>query len=134
MSLSVMSILLLQILNQVMPPFIFTYVAFILVGCFSFSAFGILLGFLCRNQASARTLGVIFYLPLLVPVALADFSKNLGGVLKFLPSFQFYESLQTILFENSESISLLFSAIYLFLLGSCLIGVSYLLMKKRWLM
>ncbi len=50
------------------------YVVFLMAGGFCFSAFGILVGFLCRTQASARTLGVVFYLPHLLPTALADFS------------------------------------------------------------
>ena len=128
------SILLLHSLNHVVPINLFLYSTVLLVGCFCFSAFGIFLGFLCRNQASARTLGVIFYLPLLVPVALSDFSKKMGGILAILPSYRLYDAIQNILFESSESASLFFSGIYLFLLGSFFLGASYILLKKRWLM
>ena len=54
-----------------------SYLAFLIAGGFCFSACGIFVGFLCRTQASARTLGVFFYLPLLLPSALADYSKTL---------------------------------------------------------
>lgn len=133
-SLSVVAVLLLQILNQVVPVNIFAYVAFIFVASFCFSAFGLFLGFLCRNQASARTLGIVFYLPSLVPVALSDFSKKLSGILAFVPSNQFYQPLQVVIFENGVSTSLIYSWAYLFFLGVTFSGLSYFLIKKRWLM
>jgi ABC-2 type transport system permease protein len=111
-----------------------SYVAFIGVGSFCFCSYGILLGFLCRNQASARTLGVIFYLPHLLPSALSDFSKKLTIVAPFLPSYQFYEPIKSILLEQG-SISELYPAwIYLFIFGLLTFFFAYLLMKKRWLM
>jgi ABC-2 type transport system permease protein len=36
------------------------YIVFLIAGGFCFSSFGMLVGFLCRTQASARTLGVFF--------------------------------------------------------------------------
>ena len=47
----------------------------LVAGGFCFGAFGTCLGLLCRNPASARTLGVLCYLPLLVPAALSDMSR-----------------------------------------------------------
>ena len=67
-----------------------SYVAFLMAGGFCFSAFGIFFGFLCRTQTSARTLGVLFYLPHLLPTALTDFSQTLNSVAPLVPSFQFY--------------------------------------------
>ena len=132
--LALISILLLQIFSEVMPVHFFAYIGFILVGSYCFSAFGIFLGFMCRNQASARTLGVVFYLPLIVPAALSDFSQKMKGFLPFIPSTQFYEPLQTIIFEEVGSTHLIFSWLYLFLVGSGFSWLSYWLMKKRWLM
>ena len=108
--------------------------AFILVGSFCFSAYGIFLGFLCRTQASARTLGVIFYLPHLLPSAMSDVSQKLTAIAPFLPSYQLYQPLQSILLEDGNLTSMTFDWIYLFLLGLLMFYFSYLLMKRRWLM
>jgi len=111
-----------------------SYVAFITVGSFCFSSYGIFLGFLCRNQASARTLGVIFYLPHLLPSALSDFSQKLTAVAPFLPSYQFYEPVRSILLEGGRISNLSLEWIYLLLVGLLTFFFAYLLMKKRWLM
>jgi len=111
-----------------------SYVAFIGVGSFCFSSFGIFLGFLCRNQASARTLGVLFYLPLLLPSALSDFSQKLNTVAPLLPSYQFYEPIKAILLEGGRISNLSLEWIYLLLVGLLTFFFSYLLIKKRWLM
>jgi ABC-2 type transport system permease protein len=92
------------------------------------------LGFLCRNQASARTLGVIFYLPHLLPSALSDFSQKLTAVAPFLPSYQFYEPIKSILLEGGGISNLFFEWIYLLLVGLLTFFFTYLLMKKRWLL
>ena len=111
-----------------------SYVAFIGVGSFCFSSFGIFLGFLCRNQASARTLGVLFYLPLLLPSALSDFSQKLSAVAPLLPSYQFYGPIKAILLEGGRISNFSLEWIYLSLVGLLTCFLSYLLMKKRWLM
>ncbi len=111
-----------------------SYVAFIGVGSFCFSSFGIFLGFLCRNQASARTLGVLFYLPLLLPSALSDFSQKLNTVAPLLPSYQFYEPIKAILLEGGRISNFSLEWICLFLVGLLTYFLSYYLMKKRWLM
>ena len=111
-----------------------SYVTFITVGSFCFSSYGILLGFLCRTQASARTLGVIFYLPHLLPSALSDFSQKLTTIAPFLPSYQFYEPVKSILLEDSSISNLSFQGIYLFLFGLSAFFFAHLLMKRRWLM
>ena len=111
-----------------------SYVAFIGVGSFCFSSFGIFLGFLCRSQASARTLGVLFYLPLLLPSALSDFSQKLNTVAPILPSYQFYGPIKAILLEGGSISNFSLEWIYLILVGLLTCFLSYLLMKKRWLM
>jgi ABC-2 type transport system permease protein len=111
-----------------------SYVAFLGVGSFCFCSYGIFLGFLCRNQGSARTLGVIFYLPHLLPSALSDFSKKLTAVAPFLPSYQFYEPIKSILSEEGSISNLSLEWVYLLLVGLLTFFFSYLLMKKRWLM
>jgi len=111
-----------------------SYVAFIGVGSFCFTSFGIFLGFLCRNQASARTLGVLFYLPLLLPSALSDFSKKLNTVAPLLPSYEFYEPIKAILLEGGRIWDFPLQWIYLFVVGLITYLLSYYLMKKRWLM
>lgn len=109
------------------------YTAFLVVGSFCFTAFGIFLGFLCRNQASARTLGVLFYLPHLLPSALSDFSQKLNGLAPLLPSFQFYGPIKTILLEGDGISHFSLQWIYLFSVGLSASLLSHFLMKKRWL-
>jgi len=134
MILIITAVLFLHLLGKFGPVHIFDYIAFIVVGSYCFSAYGIFLGFLCRNQASARTLGVIFYLPHLLPSAMSDVSQKLTAVAPFLPSFQLYEPLQSILLEDGRMADMAFDWVYLFLLGSLMFYLSYLLMKRRWLM
>jgi ABC-2 type transport system permease protein len=132
--LMIMAILFLHLLGKFRVANLFGYASFIVVGSFCFSACGVFLGFLCRNQASARTLGLVFYLPLLLPSALSDFSKQLTTVAPFMPSYQFYEPLKSILLEDGRMGAMAFDRIYLLLVGSLMFYLSYLLMKRRWLM
>lgn len=132
--LIITAVLFLHLLGKFGPVHLFDYIAFILVGSYCFSAYGIFLGFLCRNQASARTLGVIFFLPHLLPSALSDVSQKLTAVAPLLPSYQLYQPLQSILLEDGRMGDMTFDWVYLFLLGSLLFYLSYLLMKRRWLM
>ncbi|MEQ1916821.1 MAG: ABC transporter permease [Gallionella sp.] len=134
MVLIITAVLLLHLLGKFGPVHLFDYIVLILVGSYCFSAYGICLGFLCRNQASARTLGVIFYLPHLLPSAMSDVSQKLTAVAPFLPSFQLYEPLQSILLEDGRMADMAFDWIYLFLLGTLMFYFSYRLMKRRWLM
>lgn len=132
--LSVAAVILLMLLSRFVPKNQLASFAFIALGSYCFSASGIFLGLLCRHQASARTLGFIFYLPLLLPSALSDFSKKLTAVAPFLPSYQFFSPLHDLLFDEPTLIALIFPMGYLLILGSILLGLSYLLMQKRWLM
>ena len=134
MILIFMAVLLLHLLGKFNPGNALSYVAFLVVGSFCFSSYGIFLGFLCRNQASARTLGVIFYLPHLLPSALGDFSQRLTAVAPFLPSYQFYEPVKSILLEEGGISNLPLEWMYLLAFGLVTFFFAYLLMKKRWLM
>jgi ABC-2 type transport system permease protein len=134
MVLILTAVLFLHVLGRFGSIRFFDYVAILLAGSFCFSAFGVFLGFLCRNQASARTLGVVFYLPNLLPSAMADVSQQLNAVAPLLPSYQLFKPLQSILLEGTSLADLSFDWIYLLVLGSVLLCFSYLLMKRRWLM
>ena len=111
-----------------------SYFAFLFAGGFCFSACGIFVGFLCRSQASARTLGVLFYLPLLLPSALADYSKALNGIAPFIPSYQFFRPIKSILLEGRGFLDFLLEFVALLVVGLLTFFFSYQLMKKRWLM
>jgi ABC-2 type transport system permease protein len=111
-----------------------SYIAFLMAGGFCFSSFGIFVGFLCRTQASARTLGVLFYLPHLLPSALADFSQKLNSVAPLLPSFQFYRPIKSILLEGGGLSDFPLQLLALFVVGLLTSFLSYQLMSKRWLM
>ncbi|MDD2852757.1 MAG: ABC transporter permease [Desulfuromonadaceae bacterium] len=128
------AVLSLHLLGQFNPGNTVSYIAFIVVGSFCFCSYGILLGFLCRNQASARTLGVIFYLPHLLPSALSDFSQKLTVAAPFLPSYQLYEPIKSILLDNGRISDMPLEWLYLLAVGLITLCFSYLLMKKRWLM
>ena len=128
------AVLFLHLLGRFGPVHYFNYFVFILVGSFCFSAYGIFLGFLCRKQASARTLGVIFFLPHLLPSAMSDVSQKLTAIAPYLPSNQLFRPLQSILLEDGRMMDMTFDLVYLFLLGSLMFFLSYLLIKRRWLM
>lgn len=134
MLLILSAVLFLHLLGKFGPVHLIDYFAILLAGSFCFSSFGIFLGFLCRNQASARTLGVVFYLPNLLPSAMSDVSQQLSAVAPLLPSYQLFKPLQSILLENASFTSMSFEWAYLILLGSLMLWFSYLLMKRRWLM
>jgi ABC-2 type transport system permease protein len=129
-----LAVIFLHLLGKFEIENILSYFAFIGIGSFCFSSFGIFLGFLCRNQASARTLGVLFYLPLLLPSALSDFSQKLDSLAPLLPSYQFYGPVRAILLEGGRISSFSLEWIYLCLVGLITYFFSYLLLKKRWLM
>jgi len=111
-----------------------SYLAFLVVGGFCFSAFGVFVGFLCRTQASARVLGVLFYLPHLLPSALADFSQKLNRVAPLIPSYSFYGPTKSILLEGASVFDFPLQWISLFGIGLVALFLSHRLMKKRWLM
>lgn len=111
-----------------------SYSVFLIVGGFCFSSFGILLGFLCRTQASARTLGVLIYMPNLLPAALSDFSQKLSSVAPLFPSYHFYGPIKSILLEGGHLTDFPMDWLYLFSLGLGMSLLSFLFMKKRWLM
>lgn len=134
MLLILTAVISLHMLGAFNPGDMLSYAAFIVAGSFCFSSYGIFLGFLCRNQASARTLGVMFYLPHLLPSALSDFSQKLTAVAPFLPSYQFYEPVKAILLDGGRLSSLSLEWLYLLAVGMITFFFSYLLMKKRWLM
>lgn len=134
MVLIITAVLFLHLLGGFGPVNLPGYIAFIVAGSYCFSAYGIFLGFLCRSQASARTLGVIFYLPHLLPSAMSDVSQKLTSIAPLLPSYQLYEPLQSILLEDGRLADMTFDWVYLLLLGSVMFFLSYLLMKRRWLM
>jgi len=134
MILILIAVLSLHLMDKFNYENTWSYAAFMAVGSFCFSSYGIFLGFLCRNQASARTLGVIFYLPHLLPSALSDFSQKLTAIAPFLPSYLFYEPVKSILLDDGRITNLFWEWIYLLLVGLLTFFFAHLLMKKRWLM
>jgi len=129
-----LAVLFLHLLGKFEQGNSLSYVAFLGVGSFCFSSFGMLLGFLCRTQASARTLGFLFYLPLLLPSALSDDSQKLSAIAPLFPSYRFYEPIKAILLEGGRMSEFSLEWIYLFLVGLVTYFLSYWLAKKRWLM
>ena len=110
------------------------YLAFLTAGSFCFNSIGVLVGFLCRTQASARTLGVVFYLPLLLPSALSEFSQTLNKFAPLLPSYQFYRPIKAILLDGRGMSDFPSDFFILFGIGLLASALSFRLIKKRWLM
>lgn len=110
------------------------YLAIICAGGFCFAAMGICIGLLCRNQASARTLGLIFYLPMLLPAALSDMSAELRNIAPLIPSYYFYGPVRALLLEGGGGGRFIQSWISLVVIGLLVCYASYRLLKKRWLM
>jgi ABC-2 type transport system permease protein len=134
MILTFAAVFLLHILGKFDLGDIASYFLFLLAGSFCFSSFGIFLGFLCGSQASARTLGVLFYLPFMFPSALSDFSQKLSAVAPLLPSYQFYGPIRSILLEGGRISGFPLEWIYLLLIGALAGMISIRLIKIRWLM
>ena len=134
MILTFIAVMLLHLLGGFGFGNVLSYILFLMAGSFCFSSFGIFLGFLCSTQASARTLGVIFYLPFLFPSALSEFSRKLSSIAPVLPSYQFFGPVRSILLEGGGLSDFFFEWGYLFLLGAVAYFLSNQLMKKRWLM
>ena len=111
-----------------------SYLTMLCAGGFCFGALGICLGLLCRNQASARTLGVLCYLPLLLPAALSDMSPELRSVAPLVPSCHFYEPIRAMLLEDSGLGAFTHAWISLVAIGLLACLASHRLIKKRWLM
>jgi ABC-2 type transport system permease protein len=110
------------------------YLALLCVGGFCFGALGICLGLLCRNQASARTLGVLCYLPMLLPAALSDMSPALRTVAPWVPSYQFFEPLRSVLLEDGGLGAFPRAWLSLVAIGLLACFASLRLIQKRWLM
>lgn len=109
------------------------YLALLAAGGFSFGALGLLLGLLCRSQASARTFGILCYLPLLLPAALADQSQELRAIAPLLPSYAFYEPLQSLLLDQTGGIFSI-QLLVLVSMGAAACLLSHRLIRIRWLM
>ena len=134
MLLSAVAIVILHLLSNYRPEDMGNYVLFILLGSFCFCSYGIFLGLLCRNQASARTLGVIFYLPHLLPCALADYAPQLAACAPYLPSYHLLEPVRALLFNKYPLSHFATDWLYLTTVGVITMTFSYLLIKKRWLL
>lgn len=110
------------------------YLAVLCAGGICFGAVGVCLGLLCRSQASARTLGVLCYLPLLLPAALSDMSEPLRKLAPLILSYQFHSPMRAMLLDSGRLGSFVFEALYLIGVGLLFCFASHRLIKRRWLM
>lgn len=110
------------------------YLAILFAGGFCFAALGICIGLLCRNPASARTLGLIFYLPMLLPAALSDMSQELRNIAPLIPSYYFYGPVRALFLEGGGGGRFIQSWLGLVAIGLVACFASHRLLKKRWLM
>lgn len=110
------------------------YLAMLCAGGFCFGALGICLGLLCRSQATAKTLGVLCYLPLLLPAALSDMSQKMETVAPLVPSHHFYEPVRAMLLDGRGLEGFAPAWISLAAIGLLAVLTSRHLIRKRWLM
>ena len=110
------------------------YAAMLLAGCFCFSAMGAVLGLACKSQGSARALGVVFYLPHLLPSALADFSKTLSTAAVFVPSYQFFTPLRAMILDDASLGRYVPQAVLLTVGGALCCAAASLILRRRWMM
>jgi len=134
MALSILAVLLLHVMGLFGAGNAVAYITFIVAGTFCFSSFGVMLGFLCASQSSARTLGVLFYLPLLLPSALSDFSSRLSSIAPLIPSYNLFEPVRAALLEGGRIADFTFDLACLLLIGLAACFITLKLIKKRWLM
>jgi ABC-2 type transport system permease protein len=134
MILVLTSVLALQLMaGECSGPQIIRYLAILCAGGFCFGSLGICLGLLCRNQASARTLGVLCYLPLLLPAALSDMSQELRQIAPMIPSYYFYEPVRALFLDGGAG-AFLRAGTTLTVVGLTACLASHRLIRKRWLM
>jgi len=110
------------------------YIIVLEAGSFCFITCGILLGLLCRTQATARAIGVIIYVPLLLPVALSDVSTKLSAFVAYLPSYLLYEPIKSMLLETGALAGFIPQLASLCALGIIMFFLSHTLIRKRWRM
>jgi len=132
MLMSVAVLALLALGQSLWVPW--TFWVTLTVGCLCFGAMGIALGLLCRSQASARTFGVIIYLPLLLPAALSDASERFRLIAPFLPSHAFFHPIQSILLDSDPGRGFALEWLVLVLMGGAASWMSFRLIQARWLM
>ncbi len=133
MVLMLFGVMLLQLLGgQFSLPW--TYYLTLLLGGFCFNSVGLALGLSCRNQATARTFGVILYLPLLVPAALSDASARFMEIAKWSPSFALYGPLQSAILYPGTAAFFPVSWLVLVGLGSAACAICFVLIRIRHLM
>jgi ABC-2 type transport system permease protein len=133
--LSLSSIFLLQVLGGGGGAYVGGLVAILGAGSFCFGALGICLGLLCRNQASARTLGMLCYLPMLLPAALSDMSQELRMIAPWVPSYHLFEPIRVMLVEHrGGGWGFVVSWCWLVAVGLLASLASLRLIRRRWLM
>lgn len=112
-------------------PSLSGYLVFTVAGAFCFGAIGVLIGLLCRTQASARTLGVMVYIPHLLPSALSDYSSALREFEPWIPSSPLYLSLRALILEEGSPVDFLMQLAFLSALGLIALLLAYGIVRKR---
>ncbi|MEI6824576.1 MAG: hypothetical protein WCK54_03215 [Desulfuromonadales bacterium] len=83
-----------------------------------------------NNADNGHLMFRMFSLPHLLPSALSDFSQKLTAVAPFLPSYQLYEPIKSIILDGGSISKLSQEWLYLLIFGLASLCGSYLLMKK----
>ena len=134
MLLSLLPVLLLHAVSRSGFGYLPSYAALLLAGSFCFTSLGLVVGCLCRSQAGARTLGLVLYLPHLLPSALGDFSTKLQAVSAMVPSSQLFNPLRSVLLSGAHWQGLAGPVASLLGLGAVACAVAHLVTRRRWLM
>src|SRR5690606_28112630 len=103
----------------------------LVTGGFFFTTVGLLLGFLARNQATARAYGTLVYLPLLVPVFTADTTPTIARWAPYFPSYRLWAGLDAALGSLSPWAAALPHAWWLSVSGLVAAGIASAVIGRR---
>lgn len=123
-----MGVLMLA-LHRVEPAHAAAALLALLPGALFFTVLGLLLGFLARNQAVARSWGTLIYLPLLIPVFGHDSSPWMRAWAPYFPSYRLLAGLDAAL--SSSSLTGLEHALWLLVSSLAALTVAAALMATR---
>ncbi|MBI2251270.1 MAG: ABC transporter permease, partial [Armatimonadetes bacterium] len=129
--LTLISTFLILILNGGMSGNLLNLFLIILLGSFYFCIVGIFISLLASNQGASNTLGSLLYLLFFMPVVLADTSRAMFNIAKFLPSFYILDGLSKALILNFGIGALKFHYLFLFLASLLLLGGNFLILRRQ---
>lgn len=122
---------LMLALHRIAAPRAAAALIALLPGALFFTVLGLLLGFLARNQATARSWGTLLYLPLLIPVFGHDSSPWLHAWAPYFPSYRLLAGLDAALSPGLAAASAFAHALWLLACSAAALTVAAAVMARR---